>query len=178
MSTAIVPGVTSESVAQEFEELFREHYQLVYRTAYSLLDNSADAEDVLQTVFLKLLRRELPPDLRKNVKGYLYRAAVNRSLDIIRTRRRLQLTADTDRLEIPFDSSESDSMEHTHRRLAEAFAGLEPEAAHILILRYVHDYSDSQIAKLLGTSRGAIAVRLFRSRARLKKLMRKLGERK
>jgi DNA-directed RNA polymerase specialized sigma24 family protein len=42
-----------------------------------------------------------------------------------------------------------------------------------LILRYEHDYSDAEIAKLLGTSRSAIAVRLFRARARLKKFMEK-----
>jgi DNA-directed RNA polymerase specialized sigma24 family protein len=41
----------------------------------------------------------------------------------------------------------------------------------------VHDYSDAEIAKLLGTSRGTIAVSLYRSRAQLKKLLRRtLGE--
>jgi len=41
----------------------------------------------------------------------------------------------------------------------------------ILILHYEHDYSDAQIGKLLGTSRGVIAVTLYRARARLKKLL-------
>ena len=68
----------------EFEKLFREHSQMLYRTAYSLLDNAADAEDVLQTMFLRLLRNGLPPDVRRNVKGYLYRAALNLALDTIR----------------------------------------------------------------------------------------------
>ena len=52
-----------------------------------------------------------------------------------------------------------------------------PKAASILILRYLHNYSDAEIAKLLGTSRGVIAVTLYRSRARLKKLLdASLGE--
>ena len=46
-----------------------------------------------------------------------------------------------------------------------------PDAAHILILRYAHNFSDAEIAKLLGLSRTTVAVRLFRSRARLRKLM-------
>ena len=50
--------------------------------------------------------------------------------------------------------------------------GMKPEAAQILILRYVHDKSVAEIARLLGVSRGTIALRLFRSRARLKKLLR------
>jgi RNA polymerase sigma factor (sigma-70 family) len=67
--------------------------------------------------------------------------------------------------------------EELHRKLYEAIAQLNPKAASILILRYLHNYSDADIAKLLGTSRGVIAVTLYRSRARLKKLMgASLGE--
>jgi len=177
MSTLAVSRVTAKSLEQDFEQMFREHSQLLYRTAYSLLDNPADAEDVLQTIFLRLLRREFPPDLQHNAKGYLYRAAVNLSLNVIRSRQRHELTGDAERLEVPADTSGSNVAEDTHQRLAEALAELSPEATQILVLRYVHDYSDADIAKLLGTSRGSIAMRLFRSRARLRKLMRdSLGE--
>jgi RNA polymerase sigma factor (sigma-70 family) len=50
-------------------------------------------------------------------------------------------------------------------------AELSRGAAEILILRYVHGCSDAEIAKRLGTSRGTIAVSLYRSRARLRRLM-------
>ena len=172
MATVMASDVTRRTAGQQFEDMFREHYEMVYRTAYSILDNSADAEDVLQTIFLRLIRREFPPEFQKNIKGYFYRAAVNLSLDTIRTRRRYELTADADRFEAPESPSDTHILEETHKRLTEAIGELHPEAAHILLLRYVHNYSDAEIAKLLGVSRGAIAVRLFRSRARLKKLMR------
>src|SRR6185436_13258317 len=99
MSTLAVPSATARRLKQEFEELFREHSPMLYRTAYSLLDNRADAEDVLQTVFLRLLRREVPSDLGSNPKGYLYRAAVNVSLNIIRSRKRQDLVGDAKSLE-------------------------------------------------------------------------------
>jgi RNA polymerase sigma-70 factor (ECF subfamily) len=156
--------------------MFREHYDLVYRTAYSILNNAADAEDVLQTVFLRLVRREAVPDVRSNARGYFYRAAVNLSLDVVRSKRRYELVADAERLDAPADASESQALERLHRRLADALTELSAEAVHILILRYAHDYSDRQIAALLGTTRGAIAVRLFRSRARLRKLIDSTGE--
>ena len=73
----------SEPIAQdsqELEMLFREHYALVYRTACVVTGSPEDAEDVLQTIFLRLLRRAVPPDFHKNTKGYFYRAAVNLSL--------------------------------------------------------------------------------------------------
>jgi RNA polymerase sigma-70 factor, ECF subfamily len=178
MSTVAAASVMHMPLDREFEELFRKHSRLLYRTAYSLLDNAADAEDVLQTIFLRLLRNGLPPDFQKNVKGYLYRAAVNVSLDTIRSRKRRDWPNDLAAVEalaaVP-DSAPSDSIEERHQRLAEALTGLDPETAQILVLKYVHGYKDADIAKVIGTSRGAIAMRLLRSRSRLKKLMRDLS---
>jgi RNA polymerase sigma-70 factor (ECF subfamily) len=159
----------------DFEQLFREHSQMVYRTAYSLLDNASDSEDVLQTIFLRLLRRGLPSDLKRNAKGYLYRAAINLSLDTIRARKRDENTRTTDYAQTS-GAADSNSVEEIHRRLAQALAALDPETAQILVLKYVHSYKEVDIARVLGVSRGAIAMRLLRSRFRLKKLMRDLGE--
>src|SRR5206468_9086079 len=108
---------------------------------------------------------------------YLYRAAVNLSLDTVRMRKRHLLAGDAERFRAPESAAGANSDEDIHERLREAITALNPGAAEILILRYVHNYSDADIAKLLGTSRGTIAVSLFRSRGRLKKLIRaSLGE--
>jgi RNA polymerase sigma-70 factor (ECF subfamily) len=171
-----VASVINEPLTREFEEIFREHYDLVHGTAYGVTGRREDAEDVVQTVFLRLLRREMPPDLKKNPRAYLYRAAVNQSLNIIRSRRR-RPTTDLDNVELPADAATPHQAEAIHRELYEAIGELNPKHAEILILRYVHDYSDADIAKLLGTSRGTIAVSLYRSRAQLKELLRRsLGE--
>jgi len=167
--------MTIDHLDQELEEVFRAHYRMTYRTAYGITGSSADAEDVVQTIFLRLARREFPPDLKKNPGAYLYRAAVNVSLNTIRGRKRQTLRDAALTSETELCVTEPDSAEEIHRRLYEAVAELTPESAHILVLRYVHDYSDAEIAKLLGTSRGAIAVSLYRSRGRLRKLMRAPG---
>ena len=49
---------TSSAVPGELELAFRTHHALVFRTAYRITGNAADAEDVLQVVFLRLLRRK------------------------------------------------------------------------------------------------------------------------
>jgi RNA polymerase sigma-70 factor (ECF subfamily) len=159
----------------EFDQLFREHYRMVYRTAFSVVRNEEDAEDVLQTIFMGLLRRKFPPDLKKNPKAYLYRAALNRSLDIIRSRRRHVIPAEAARLESA-ESSDWEFAEESERRLYEAIAQLHPTAVQILMLRYVHNHSVAEIASLLGTTRSTVAVSLFRSRGRLLKLIHALEE--
>jgi len=175
MSTLAAPKVNDKQSSQEFEQLFRAHSQFVYRTAYGVTGNAEDAEDVLQTIFLRLVRREVPPNLRSNPKAYLYRAAVNVSLSVIRSRR-LQLALD--------DPESVDCSVYTTRAredwkvrdqllaALETIARSDSQAVELLILRYVHGWSDSEIAKMFGKARTTIAVRLFRARARLKKLIR------
>ena len=177
MPMASRPQVSDSPFSQEFEALFGEHYALVYRTAYGITGRVEDAEDVVQTVFLRLLRRGTPPEVLKNRAGYLYRAAVNVSLTTVQSRQRRAAREDqegaADLVAIPQPSR----AEETHRQLYEAIAQLNRKAADILILRYLHNFSDAEIARLLGTSRGVIAVTLFRARTRLKKLLSaSLGE--
>jgi RNA polymerase sigma-70 factor, ECF subfamily len=179
MRATSVPGMAGESFPQEFEEVFQEHYVLVYRTAYGVTGRVEDAEDVVQTIFLRLLRRERPRDFLKNPRGYLYRAAVNLSLTIVQARRRRALTEDGEERAHSIPARVSSQTEEIHRKLYEAMAQLKPKSAAILVLRYLHNCSDAEIAKMMGTSRGVIAVTLFRARARLKKLLHAslLGER-
>jgi len=179
MSTATVFNVATKQVTQEFEEIFREHYLLVYRTAFSVTGNPQDAEDVLQNIFLWVLRRGMPPGL-KDTKAYLYRAAVNASLNVVRSRRRnISINDDVENLErvgihlAPAGGREAD----IQSRLVEAMGQLHPRSVEMLILRYEHNYSDAEIGKLLGTSRGVVAVALHRARSRLRKLLRwSIGE--
>jgi RNA polymerase sigma factor (sigma-70 family) len=125
----------------------------------------------MQTIFMRLLRREFPPALQKNPKGYLYRAAVNVSLNTIRSRRHEMSALDVEPPEMPLPSVDSSWPDELRRNLTEAIAKLRPRAVEILVLHYEHNYSDAEIAKMLGTSRGTVAVSLYRTRARLKKLM-------
>lgn len=170
--------VTSNSV-QRYEEIYKRHALLIYRTAYGITGSHEDAEDVLQTIFLGLIRREVPADVAKSPEAYFYRAAVNKSLNLLRARRRRRLVDDDAALEraAPDHTQKTADSELRHRRLYDAIAELKPDHAQILILRYMHGKTEAEIAKVFGVSRGTIAVKLFRSRARLRKLLRaRLGE--
>jgi RNA polymerase sigma factor (sigma-70 family) len=171
MSTIAVPRVSNETLTQDLEDIFREHSRLVYRTAYSITGSWQDAEDVLQTIFMRLLERERPIEFTRSPGAYLYRAAVNASLNIVQMRKRRNVTDDVDSLEVAAPVPNMD--DEMRRALLKAVAQLNPKAIEILILHYEHNYSDAEIAKMLGKSRGTIAVTLYRARARLKKLLRR-----
>jgi len=163
---------------EDFERIFNEHHALVYRAAYRITGNSEDAEDVLQTLFLRLLRREVLPDMERNPKAYMHRAAINIALDIVKVRAR-NVSAGNLEDQIHDSTVSPDRMPafRVQDWLREALSELNPKAAEIFVLKHVEGYDNSEIAQMLGTSRGTVAVLLFRARARLKKSVKKrLGE--
>ena len=169
--TATEPTVGRDQFALELEKVFEQYYAFVYRTAYTLTGSAEDAEDITQTIFMRLLAREFPPDLQRNPEPYLYRAAFNLSLNTIRQRKRHVLT---DKIELVDQRTIATGLtaDELDRKLHEAIEELNPAATQVLILRYVHNYSLAEIARLMGTTRSTVAVSLFRSRARIKKLVR------
>jgi RNA polymerase sigma-70 factor (ECF subfamily) len=172
MSTVTMAQESKTTLPEEFDRLYREHAAFVYRTAFRITRNPEEAEDVLQTIFLRLLRRESSPDLQKHPRAYLYRAAVNAALDAIESRRNRSDTADNSAIEAILHRPDSSAKEMLHQQLHKAIAELNPASAEVLILRHMHNYSDVEIAKMLGKSRGVVAVTLYRARARLKKIIR------
>jgi len=177
MSTVTLTNISGEALEREFEELFREHCQFVYRTAYSVTGNRQDAEDVLQSIFLKLLQRDYPSALMKRPRAYLYRAAVNLALNTVRSRKHKNIAGDVELLEAPAPVGADGTSENMRRNLLHAISRFKPRVVEVLVLRYEHNFSDAEIARMLGKSRGTIAVTLTRARARLKKLLRASSER-
>src|ERR1700752_906415 len=113
MPRAALSDAVVEPLMLEFDEVFREHADLVFGTACEVTGKKEDGEDVVQTVFLRLLRRGLPPDFQRNPKSYLYRAPVNESQNIIRSRRRPP-TQTLEEVETPAAPDDTDSHEIIH----------------------------------------------------------------
>jgi RNA polymerase sigma factor (sigma-70 family) len=176
----VAPAMSKERPGEQLARLFESHHGLVFQAAYRLTGSASDAEDVLQTVFLRLLRRDLREPLAPNAEGYLRRSAVNAALDLLRARSRSRT--------VPLSEAESmatsqvDPERATGERelkewLRRAVAGLSGRAAEVFALRYLEGLSHPQIARLLGTSQAVIAVTLHRTRGRLRRQIRLfLGE--
>jgi RNA polymerase sigma-70 factor (ECF subfamily) len=139
---------------------------LVFRTAYRVTGNAADAEDVLQAVFLRLLRRDPSAAPLENPESYLRRAAVNVSLDILRAR---QESTDVSLSDPPQGGSDEGEARDCLRK---ALASLSPRAAEIFTLRFLEGYTNPEIARMVGISQVHVAVLLHRTRRQLQKEIR------
>lgn len=152
------------------DELFRAHYDLVFRTAYRVTGTAADAEDVLQTVFLRLATRENPTDLAPSPAAYLRRAAVNAALDVVRARaRRRDVALEDVTLAGPASQESLHQSREVQDRLRRAVAKLKPKAAELFALKYFEGYANDEIAEMLGMSKMVVGVLLHRARTQVRK---------
>lgn len=149
-------------VPADFERVYRESSDAVYRSAYRILGNTQDAEDVLQTVFLRFLRRDVSLGTIEEPEHYLRRAAVNAALDVIRGRK----AATTSLTDLAHEPATRPQQELT-ARLRDAISRLEPKWAEVFLLRYVEGYGNKEIAEFLDTTQTLVAVTLFRARRKL-----------
>jgi RNA polymerase sigma-70 factor (ECF subfamily) len=171
-----IPGTPPPPARDSLEGLFSEHYDRVFRAAYRVTGSVVDAEDVLQTVFLRLAKRGQELNLEPNPASYLHRAAINASLDLLRQRGRASAVAldDVSPELLPSGSASPAAQQEERelrRALRRAVGKLNDNQAEMFALRYFEDYDNQQIADLLGTSPMVVAVLLHRARARVKKEM-------
>ncbi|HMV46656.1 MAG TPA: sigma-70 family RNA polymerase sigma factor [Blastocatellia bacterium] len=177
-----IPGGRADAVsgapasvisAMDVESLFREHHDRVFRAAYRITGSVVDAEDVLQTVFLRLSRRA-EINLEPNPASYLHRAALNASLDLIRQRGRSELIPIDDVAPVLSGSAALDpetqrAGREMRARIRQAISKLGEKSAEMFVLKYFEGYGNNEIAELMGTSAMVVGVLLHRARTRVKK---------
>jgi len=172
-----VAACTATTPLAGLSQLFAEHHRRVLIAAYRITGSMADAEDVAQAVFLRLAGVGGPV---ANAGSYLYRAAINGALDLLRQRK----AARTEPLESAGyvtaagwgSSPEAEASSNELGALLRIAIGELPQrAAEMFVLRYVEDLGNREIAALMDTSQAVVAVTLFNARSRLKKRLSEFG---
>jgi RNA polymerase sigma-70 factor (ECF subfamily) len=163
--------------SDSLEGLFQKHHERVFRTAHRVTGSAADAEDVLQTVFLRVARSHEAAVSAENSEAYFVRAAINASLDLLRGRKRSKSVAMDDvedRASLAAFVSKHNPARHQEDRelralLTEALAKLGETSAQMFSLRYFEGFGNAEIAKIMKTSPLVVGVTLHRARTRLRK---------
>ncbi len=161
------------AIPNDLDRDFRAHHGTVFATAYRITGNAGDAEDVLQTVFLRLLRRGRNAEPLENPESYLRRAAINAALDVIRSRQSDQtvplLEESSGRMQAVPAQADASGL---RQALSRAIAQLKPRPAEIFTLRFLEGFSNQEIAEALGISQVLVAVIVHRTRQQLRKQLR------
>ena len=156
-------AMTSTTALAGFAELYERHYDAVFRAALRVTGNPADAEDVLQTVFLRVLARGGDVEAVPQPAAYFRRAAVNAAVDLLRRRAVHAESVFDDGA--PHAASRPPSL--LKERLRRAIATLDSDDATLFLLRHVEGLSNEELAGMFGLEKNNVAVRLHRIRHRL-----------
>ena len=156
-------AMTSTPALAGFAELYERHYDAVFRAALRVTGNPADAEDVLQTVFLRALTHSGDAAAAPQLAAYFRRAAVNAAVDLLRRRAVHAESVFDDGA--PHAASRPPSL--LKERLRRAIATLDSDDATLFLLRHVEGLSNEELAGMFGLEKNNVAVRLHRIRHRL-----------
>ena len=157
-----------------FDELVRVTYDDTYSLALRLTGNSADAEDVAQDTYLRVLRGLGRFRGESNVATWLFRITSNCASSLLARRRRGGVHEPLgDDETVLDDRPEHDPVAHLDARdrrdlLVEALAALPSKLRSVIVLRDIYDLSHETIARQLGITESAAKVRLHRARQKLR----------
>jgi RNA polymerase sigma-70 factor (ECF subfamily) len=162
-----------------FRELVDRHSQTMFKTAFRLTGNEADADDLVQEAFLRAYRKLDRFDGRSQFSTWLYRITVNCGMDLMRKKSRRQARAAMDD-GVVLDSVAADDPRpdrlalsgEVRRAVQGVLEKLSPMERSAFVLRHFEGRSITEIGGLLGARSSATKHAIFRA---VKKLRAELG---
>jgi RNA polymerase sigma-70 factor (ECF subfamily) len=151
---------SGDSIA--FDELFLRHYATVYRVLYRVVDHRQEAEDLAQETFIALYRQPPRLDGSGTLGGWLYRVAVNRAYNALRSKQRLQRRLERMELRQQSDPQDEYLRREERERVRAALAQLPERTAKLLLLRYA-GLAYTEIAAVLQVAPGSVGTLLVRA---------------
>jgi RNA polymerase sigma-70 factor, ECF subfamily len=152
-----------------FETLLQHYEKPIYNVAMRMLQQTEDARDVVQIVFLKAFEKLHQFDYEHRFYSWIYRIAINESLDILNRRSRLAPLGDDE------EGADEDSNPQDACRTAQLGAGVQAAMTHlapdyraVIVLRHFVDCSYQEMAEILGVEVKTVKSRLFTARQLLR----------
>jgi RNA polymerase sigma-70 factor, ECF subfamily len=164
---------SSKISSHAFEELFLATYPRLVAILRRMLGDSGRAEEIANEAFLKLHSSVLPPAIRSNVSGWLYRTAMNMGIDELRARNRHTPLNHMASTAVSASSQPENGLQlllraETQQRVRVALSKLKPNYSQILLLR-ASGYSYKEIASHLEVDPGSVGTLLIRAEASFEK---------
>jgi RNA polymerase sigma-70 factor (ECF subfamily) len=149
-----------------FELLVDEYQGVLYHLALRMTGNSEDARDLTQNVFLKVWRNLGRYDASYRFYSWIYRIALNESLNFVQRRKRHDELDERIPADTPTPAAGAQAADR-ERLIQEAMQDLTPEYRQVIVLRHFQNLSYEEIAQMIGIPEKTVKSRLFTARQRL-----------
>ena len=152
-------------IHDDFDYVYNEYSKSLFNIAYGYLKNKDDSADIVQTVFLKALSKNIDFNSYDEIKFYLIRITINCSLDLLKSNYKKKMVLNN---EIALNIKDSSNIDSSNLNLMVAIDKLNPKYKTIIILYYYELLSIKDIASTLKISIDATKKRLERAKKMIK----------
>jgi len=163
-----------EGHTKAFESIIDKYQKPIFNVALRIIDDTQDAEDVAQAVFVKAFEKLGTFDPRHKLFSWLYRMAVNESLNFLNQKKRFE---GLDQGLVSQDQSPDESYEDNERSqtIENALMQLEPEQRALIVLKHFQELSYKEIGFIFNIPEKTVKSRLFSARQLLKSVLLRQG---
>lgn len=167
-------SIDNEERKKRCAEAMRAHGDAVYRLAFARCRNTADAEDIFQTTFLRFYASHIPFGNPEHEKAWLLRVCINACKDLHKSAWRTKVSAMPDEFDAP-DTSARKEATPQEEALDEAMQRLSPEQRTVVHLHYFEGFSTGETAQMLGMRSATVRSHLHRARIAMRNALEDAG---
>lgn len=164
----------AEDDADALDELINRYFPIVWRTVNSMLVNEADSDDVVQTVFMKMVRGLPRFGQRSQFKTWIYRIAMNTTYTFIGQRgRQPEQSSDDAQVRAPEDArpEERSMLSETEAAIGSSIEQLSPPLRAAIVLTAIEGQSAREAAEIEGVTTATLYWRIHEARKQLRGLL-------
>jgi RNA polymerase sigma-70 factor (ECF subfamily) len=162
---------------KSFDLLIERHQRTIFNLALRMVRNSDDAADVSQSVFVKAYENLERFDPQFKFFSWLYRIAVNESLNALEQKKRFEGLEGNDLAADTADEKDDDTVRE-ERRIQDGLMMLSVDQRAVIVLKHMQGLSYREIAQVLDLPEKTIKSRLFSARQTFKDILKKKGVRR
>lgn len=155
--------MNSSGTDEYISRIVSQYSQTLFRAAYTILHSHADCEDIVQEVFIKLLKLRPNFNNSEHEKAWLLRVTINMSKNQLKKRQRFSSD---------FVDNESTALNTDNNDIIATVLSLDEKYSTVIHLYYYEGYSIAEIGRILSLPRATVGTRLTRARSALKEKLK------
>lgn len=171
VKTSVLIGQMQRGNDDAFEALYRLYARYALRTAYLITYEEHLAADVVQEAFLKVYRKIDRFDVDRPFNPWFYTILVNESKRYLKRKSNEPMVMDSEQLLDYIHHQQSIDVEIEYEALQKAFRALSHFQRTVIVLKYVHDFLEKEMAEILQVNINTVKSRLYKGREKLRTIL-------
>ena len=150
-----------------YRRLYLQYARAMYNTSLRILNNDADAEDILQEAFIDAFRSLNNFEYRSTFGAWLKRIVINKSINLLKSRKHVIISFDDQAELVSTEENNEDDLDFKIEKIREAIRQLPDGYRTVLSLYLVEGYGQEEIASMLGVTHSTVRTQYMRAKQRL-----------